>query len=59
MFNKIKNESVKKHDTTTKEEVCKNCGRELKEFSGRYGKFKGCENFINDEKCKNSYNKNN
>lgn len=44
--------------TTTKikqEMRCQNCNRELKEYSGKYGKFIGCPNYKIDEGCRSTY----
>lgn len=31
---------------------CENCGRLMKEFDGKYGKFMGCPNYFQEEKCR-------
>ena len=35
---------------------CPNCGKELKTYSGKYGKFRGCMNYQNSDGCKVTYN---
>lgn len=42
--------------TKIKEELkCQNCGRLLKEYNGKFGKFIGCPNFQSDEGCRSTY----
>jgi len=42
-------------DVKMEELECRNCGRKLKEFESKYGKFLGCSNFVADDECKKTY----
>lgn len=40
---------------SAKQTLCMNCGRELRKFDGKYGKFMGCSNWPKDKNCNTTY----
>jgi len=57
MFDKNKSKNISDVKKVINMSVvnCPNCGRMLKEYDGKYGKFLGCPNYFMDQKCKKTY----